>query len=413
MRVQAWAVTDVGCVKSQNEDSYLCDATQGVFVVADGVSGRAAGELASEALVAALRDQAPALVQQIEAGDALHDGAHREAVLRALMSAIAQANNQVFALGQRPEHEGGVATTLVSLWLASSVAFVAHVGDSRAYLLRGKEVFRVTEDHTYAQLLKKQSGGELTPEQERRYAHVLTRSIGTHPHVDVDVAFFDVIAGDRFLLCSDGLTDYVSGNEILSLSREQPPQTVAQQLVDLAKVRGGHDNITAVFAVFEGAGKPQKALRVSATPHLDTLKKIDFLGEIALFRDLSRVELLHILRVVYERSCEPGEVIVREGEPQGALYLIAQGQVEVRQAGQVVATLRVGENFGEQALFEHANSAADVVCTERALLLTLPHMHLEALIREEATLGNKLLWNLSRQLSSYLRRMNARVVGEG
>lgn len=406
MSYKAWGRTDLGNVKKVNEDNYISLVEQGVFVVADGVSGRDAGEVASQTVVNGFRARAGELIKFIGRENPLEDDTHREAVVSALVEVVDEVNSEVFLLGKQPEYVGGMATTMVGLLLCDNAAFVAHVGDSRVYLVRNNKIFRITEDHTYAELLKKQHGQDALPERlNKRYSHVLTRSIGSHPHVDVDVIFFDYYPGDRFLLCTDGLTDYLTGNEILAYMTSNRMEDVVDLMVDEALARGGRDNITAIAIEVDEALED----RTISMPQMDTLKKVDFLADLVLFKDLTTLELLRILRVVYEQKCEPNDVVLAESERSHSIFLIVEGEVEVRRGDQKLAVLGAGDHFGELSMFEDNASTVDVVCSQDTLLLSVPHAHFETMINENPALGNKLLWNMTRQLAQHLTNMNERV----
>ena len=406
MKFNAWISTDVGNVKTVNEDSAWALPEQGLFVVADGVSGREAGEVASLTLVREFERRAPALMDKIKERDPLKNDEHREELLRDLVELIDDINGVVYQLGQQPEYNGGIATTVVAMLVWQNAAFVAHVGDSRVYLVRNKKIFRITEDHTYAELLKKQHGAQALPERlSKRYSHVLTRSIGSHPRVDVDVIFFDFYAGDRFLLCTDGLTDYLSGQELLQAMITAPTDRVAQDLVMEAKVRGGRDNITAIFIEVEDS----PAHRTQTLPQMDTLKKVDFLGELVLFRQLTTLELLRVLRVVYEQSYADGDTIVSQGQRSDAIYLIVEGSVRVERGGKTLTTLKTGDHFGELSMFDHTTSTVDVISQGQTLVFAVPHQHFKSMIGEDHALGNKLLWNITYQLANHLTHMNQKV----
>lgn len=410
MKFNAWMHTDVGNVKPINEDSAAAHSEQGLFVVADGVSGREAGEVASQTLVEEFNKRAPALMEKLHQRDPLHNDEHREELLHDLVTLIDEINGVVYQLGQQPEYNGGIATTVVAMLLWENAALVAHVGDSRIYLVRNQKIFRITEDHTYAELLRKQHGAGALPERlSKRYSHVLTRSIGSHPHVDVDVVFFDFYAGDRFLLCTDGLTDYLNGQELLQMMTTMPTDRVASALVQEAKDRGGRDNITAIFVDVEDS----PAHRTMSLPQMDTLKKVDFLGELVLFRQLTTLELLRVLRVVYEHNYNDQELIVSEGERSDSIYLLVEGTVEVRRHGKTLATLAPGDHFGELSIFEGSTSSVDVVSVGRTLVFAVPHQHFKSMVSEDLALGNKLLWNITYQLANHLTRMNQQISAEG
>lgn len=410
--VKAWAATDVGQVKKHNEDAVFIDPVNRVFVVADGVSGRHAGEVASKEVVDYFEQHAEELRALVEQGDPLEDDIHRERVLHRLTELVQEANTRVYELGKQPDYSGGMATTVVALVLGAQAGFVAHVGDSRIYLRRGDKIFRITEDHTYAEELRKHGGDQLPASVNERFSHVLTRSIGGRPSVDVDVVFFELQPNDCFLLCSDGLTDYLSGSEILEFIQHTGPAEVVEALVAEAKDRGGHDNITGAYVSLEDSAVADDAARTTA--RIDTLKKISFLAEMSLFKGLTRMELLRMLRVIYEQTYARGEEIIRQGEAAAAIYLLVEGQVAVSRDQKLVGTFEAGEHFGEFSLFDSPASAVTIQSArDDTLVLALPIPQFQNLIQDDLVLGNKLLWNISRQLARHMEQLNERLVEEG
>ncbi len=413
MKSSAWGSSDVGNVKKQNEDSYYVSVPYKVFVVADGVSGRDAGEVASKLVVDHFDDHAAEIAALAQQGNALEDEVHREKVLQRLTEIVQSANTKVYETGKQPEYNGGMATTVVSLVLSQEAGFVAHVGDSRIYLKRDSKIFRITEDHTYAEELRKQGGDQLPESINERFSHVLTRSIGGRPKVDVDVVFFELQPKDEFILCSDGLTDYLSGSEILDYIQRYDGKAVVNALIDEAKQRGGRDNITAVYVeVTEGEDFTDNPMRTTA--RIDTMRKINFLSQMQLFKELTHVELLRMLRIVYEQSYERGDVIVEQSERSSALYLIVEGQVTISRDKKHISTLSTGEHFGELSLFENSQSSVMVHSAhDETLLLAIPIQQFRDLISEDPKLGNKLLWNVLRQLAKHMENMNELLVAEG
>jgi PPM family protein phosphatase len=222
------AATDVGRVRDGNEDAYLVDDTIGLAAVADGIGGHRAGEVASAIAIEALRA-------------AITGG-------RTLREAIEDANAAVFTKAQTDRDLRGMGTTLTAGTLvAGNTVLLGHVGDSRAYLLHDGELRQVTVDHSLVEELKQE--GKLTADEAAVHPQrsIITRSIGTDPEVDVDVYPVELSAGDRIVLCSDGLTDMVHAEDISAvLRREDDPTRAASALVDAANQAGGVDNITVV-----------------------------------------------------------------------------------------------------------------------------------------------------------------------
>jgi len=254
----AFGLTDVGRKRKHNEDAYLLDAERGLFVVADGMGGHAAGEVASRLTVES--------IQEFIAGtEDDHDNTwpfgynNRYSVDgNRLSTAVERANEKVMrAVVNKPELKG-MGTTVVAALFDEKRATLVHVGDSRAYLLRDAELRRLTDDHSWVQ--EQVNAGILSEDEAKSHPlkNVVTRALGGSPHVSVDLIEVPVHAGDRFLLCSDGLTGMVGDEEIHERFRsgEAAPSAV-KKLVDMANERGGVDNITAIVVDVESDEAPK------------------------------------------------------------------------------------------------------------------------------------------------------------
>ncbi len=237
-------LSDVGLRRANNQDSY-CVALAGdqgdferrghLFMVADGMGAHAAGELASKIAVDVVSLTYRKLLDQ----------SPPEAVL----SAVLEANHQIHTRGQASLDFRGMGTTATTLLLLPTGALVAHVGDSRAYRLRGGQIEQLTFDHSLVWEMR--ASGHLPENETPGYIskNIITRSLGPSPTVQVDLEGpYQVQAGDAFLLCSDGLSNQVKDDEIGMVLGCLPPAEAAQTLIDLACLRGGPDNITAVVA---------------------------------------------------------------------------------------------------------------------------------------------------------------------
>jgi serine/threonine protein phosphatase PrpC len=250
------ALTDIGLLRSRNEDSFsVTDLTTGeaefeadttphklgergaLLVVADGMGGAAAGKLASEMTVSALRD---ALI---------HDYSTVSLSAR-LAHATEAANRQVYEFAEQNPELTGMGTTLTAVLVQNNSAFISQVGDSRAYLIRDEKIHQLTKDQTLVQRLL--DDGKITPAEALNYSkHVILQAIGPSPTVDYALGAIDLQHNDFLLLCSDGLTGNVNSDEILDAVRNSPTLSDAcAQLIDLANGKGGDDNITVVLAKF-------------------------------------------------------------------------------------------------------------------------------------------------------------------
>jgi serine/threonine protein phosphatase PrpC len=228
--------TDVGIVRSGNEDNYLMIPDRAVFIVADGMGGHAAGEVASEMAVRIIAD---------ELGDtgSLDDVAASER----MRHAIRLANTTIFERTLTEHDKRGMGTTATTLVLSGRRYLIGQVGDSRAYLLRDGELVQLTKDHSYVQELV--DAGYLSPEDARThpYSNVITRCVGANDDVAPDTYIGFLRPGDLFLLASDGLTGMIDDPQLHRLLQASPePQQVVDALVAEANRQGGLDNITAI-----------------------------------------------------------------------------------------------------------------------------------------------------------------------
>lgn len=246
MRRIGVGLSDVGRRRIANEDAFFADDELGLYIVADGMGGHAAGEIASQEAV----DTVHGMVRRDYASvQALIDGDETEPsirkVLRLLESAAQAATYMVFGLAQHDPDQQGMGTTLSILLLADRFAITAQVGDSRIYLVRGGGATQLTEDHTLVAWQLKQ--GIISPEEALVSPHknVITRAVGSREYVQADTGFLEVQPGDMFLVCSDGLHGYVKDDEIAGIA-ELGPEVAVRRFVEMANSRGGRDNITAV-----------------------------------------------------------------------------------------------------------------------------------------------------------------------
>ena len=248
MEIDAYARTDTGPVRDSNEDAFLVDLDNGIFVIADGMGGHAAGEVASAMavetahaiLIGAEDPDETRLVRDVEAIDSA------DVLRERLRYAMNQASVTIRRESEgRPETKG-MGTTLVVAMIEGDQAHLAHVGDSRAYLWREGRLVRLTRDHTVVQ--QEIDAGRLTPELARLvpHKHILTQSVGYHGPVEPDTTTRWLEKGDVFLLCTDGLTDPLDDDAIAKIVGSTPLETLPDVLVDAALAGGGEDNITVL-----------------------------------------------------------------------------------------------------------------------------------------------------------------------
>jgi PPM family protein phosphatase len=246
MKVVSAGLTDVGRKRNHNEDSFLIDEELQLFVVADGMGGHAGGgrasSLAVETIDRELRQSRDGKDNPFLVEASLQDSPLPEVI----RSAVERACQTIFTTAQEDPRLAGMGTTVISLLIRSDHAFFAHVGDSRAYLIRGDLIQQISEDHS---LVNEQiKAGMITPEEAKhsRYKNIITRSVGFEEEVQVDVMGLVCEPMDTFLLCSDGLANMIEDRELLEVVRHTPFEDIPKKLVEIANDRGGDDNITVI-----------------------------------------------------------------------------------------------------------------------------------------------------------------------
>ena len=246
MRFSCAARTDVGVVRSGNEDSYMMASDRGLFVVADGMGGHAAGEVASEMA-------ARMVAEEFRPARGMTD----DELMAQMVGAIRAANAAIFRRTLQEHDKRGMGTTTTALNLLPRRYLIGQVGDSRAYLLRGNVLTQLTKDHSYVQ--EQVDAGRLTPEAARThpYANVITRCVGSSGDVVPDLYFGTLEAEDLLLLASDGLTGMLDDEDVAEVMRSGLPlEEMVDKLIADANRRGGLDNITTILVRIEEVAAP-------------------------------------------------------------------------------------------------------------------------------------------------------------
>jgi PPM family protein phosphatase len=395
--IRFWPATDVGRVRDHNEDSFLVDKKLHLFVVCDGMGGHAAGEVASSLAAHTMREVLAGQRERLLEYEQGHGGTTREDVLSLLEASVQQACLAVNTAGQEDEGKRGMGTTLEALLILGNRGFIAHVGDSRIYLFRQGSVHQLTEDHSLINELLKR--GRLTRDQidKVQYKNAVTRAVGVYESVEVDTFDFDVLAGDRFLLCTDGLSEYLEDAEIPTLFEETPEADLSQGLVDLANERGGKDNITALVVRVPDAeaGVDKLAREVNL--------KLEILHKMPLFRFLSYQEVVRVLNITNVCEYQPGDAVVHEGEEGDQLFIVLTGKVKVHSGEATYTELGQGQHFGEMALVDKAERSASVTAVEPSKLLSIRRREFFDMVRKDHDVAVKLLWSFLGVLAQRLR----------
>lgn len=396
LRVHSAALSDTGKHRGNNEDAYIADPALGLFAVADGMGGHAGGEVASQLAIALLKEAAA------RAPDAAYlqspSVAHRRALLGWLAQTVEAINEALLERARQDRKLHGMGCTLDVALVRAGGLFLAHVGDSRTYLLRGGVLRQVTEDHTLGQGLL--SAGVLSAEDVARHPqrNVLTRALGPFPAVQVDTSFLELAAGDLFLLCSDGLHGEVSDEGIQRLllgARER----AAPPLVQAALDGGGRDNVTVVVLGVAQCPAERPSL-------IGSQRARDALAQSPLFRRLTEAELLRVQKIAVVQEVAAGAAVVGPDLPADALYVVVDGELSVHREEVSVGVLRCGDPFGSMALVE-APSDVVVRAETPARLLSFPLAEVRELFVTDPVLAAKLARGALERTAERLARVSA------
>jgi PPM family protein phosphatase len=256
VQIVSGGVTSVGRVRANNEDSFRIVEDLNLFVLSDGMGGEAHGEVASALAVETVVKHC----QETESDPAMTVFGDMPAKwsekTRRLSSAVHLANQSIFDSAQKNPEQHGMGATITAMWINDSAISIAHVGDSRAYLLRSGTLQQLTRDHSL--VAEQVRRGILTPAEAERseMQSVLLRALGAHPEIEVDAEEHPLFGRDILLMCSDGLTRMVTEPEIAgTLQAEPDPTKAAQRLVDLANEQGGADNVTVIVVRADAPSK--------------------------------------------------------------------------------------------------------------------------------------------------------------
>ncbi|MEI6805539.1 MAG: Stp1/IreP family PP2C-type Ser/Thr phosphatase [Myxococcaceae bacterium] len=235
--MKSFALSDLGKKRERNEDAYLCISDSNLYVVADGMGGHVGGQRASQLATESVKALVLEHISEIQSAE----------IAQLMADSLRAASKRIHEETRIHPELKGMGTTVTALMIHEQEATVAHVGDSRAYLIREGEIQQLSEDHSLVQ--EQFRAGLISLEQARhsRYRNIITRSIGFEDDVDVDMMVVHTQPADIFLLCTDGLTTLVEDSDILRIILQNSPETAGQKLIDLANERGGNDNITVVL----------------------------------------------------------------------------------------------------------------------------------------------------------------------
>jgi serine/threonine protein phosphatase PrpC len=402
--IRFYAATDVGKVRDHNEDNFLVDKKLALFVVADGMGGHAAGEVASAIAVRTVHEEIrreKELLDDYVSGAVGASKVTTKDVVALIEHAVQRACSKIHQEALNDPNKRGMGTTLSALLVLRHQGFIAHVGDSRIYLARAGRTQQVTEDHTvFNELIKR---GKLTREQIEKVQqkNAITRAVGVYERVEVDTLVIELIAGDTIVLASDGLHGYLDAPDELNAPLSLDGDASVKALVQLANDRGGRDNITTIVVKVgeEGAVDAAQAKRLAL--------KRDVLANMPLFARLTERELLRVMQAVQVREFGDGETVIREGDKGDELFIVLEGKVRVSRGEQMLTQLGQGEHVGEMALIRSVPRSASVTAIGPAELIAIRRADFFEILRKEHEVAVKMLWQFLGVLADRLDRTSS------
>ncbi len=395
MQVKHAGRTDVGLVRRQNEDSHFIDPQLQLFIVCDGVGGRAGGSEASRIAcehIAAEVAKSRNLIRDFAANAGT---ATRRDLGTMLETAISTASAAVRRAAAVNPDFNGMATTNVTLLVAGGHAFIGHVGDSRVYLVRQGVMHPLTEDHSVMNDMKRRGRGPERGQIGQAFTEALSRALGVLDSARVDSIDLELIPGDRFILCSDGIHGVLGDDQMQVVVPRGTVEEVADDLIEAALQRGAPDNATAIVLDVLDDQSTDRAMLVR--------RRLEALQGVSMFRYLPYADLIRVAGIATERVVKPGTELCTEGEFGESLFIILEGSATVLKGdGVTIAELHPGQHIGEMSLIERAPRSATVRSKTAMSVLVIERDAFFGLLSEEQT-AVKLLWGLVRMLNARLR----------
>ncbi len=392
---QAVAVTHAGRKMSRNEDGVMQVPEVPLYAVVDGTGGTEAADVALDVLrenKRALFDQIQLVADDPRTSTRLAVGQLFERVFDAASASIRDAARRL----QRPK----LAAAMVAATVVDRFAYIAHVGDARAYLLRDGDLWALTTDHTVA--MAQLVGGHITEDEYRTspFQKTLTQALGPTAKLDVEFAEVWLAPGDVLLLCSDGLHRMVSDAVICDTLHEHGVRDASRELIHQALRAGGADNISLIGLEIAGSTGPSSTKSVAET-----------LRGVFLFQDLTEADRVSVAPYLEEVTFDPGEAIVTEGAKGDSFFILVSGEVRVTRGRTFLTDIGPGGEFGELALVgqgEHRRSAT-VTALTRARLFELSRARFHEILRAKPAMAARLLLPLLDRVGSRLTDLTERL----
>ncbi len=399
---KAWGGTDLGRKRKKNEDYALIDELNGLFIVADGMGGGEKGGEASRIAVESIRST---LFNEMDILKRFGENPTKKnymEVQKLIHRAVLRAHTNIRKIAKDLPKGKYMGTTVTALIICGRMGVVAHVGDSRLYRIRDNQVRQLTRDHSL--IAEKVRRGELTEEQAKRAKgkNVLLQALGVSPKIELDIGYLTIKPGDQFLICTDGLHNYLVEDEIITIFQEPDGERLIPRLIDSANQRGGKDNITAITIRVSSPWDNVDATQLDMGP--------DILSSLRLLQGMSIEEAMSFLSLGVLKAYIGSEVIVHEEKPFEGLYLLLDGRAQVTRQGVWLATYTHGYFFGEASLLGPAISPITVRCEREGVrVLFFPADKFVKVLETNPAVGYKVLWNIFREQAASQRDLIIRL----
>ena len=379
--------TDVGRRRKNNEDAIVSNDELGLYAVSDGMGGQAAGEVASAQTVASITDVILTGIATV---------ANRDDAIALVTAAVERANQDVYARAKNERDKAGMGCTLTMALVRDDFAIIGHVGDSRGYLVRAGDAAVLTMDHTVAEEMRR-AHPQMADEVARGpFGASLSRYVGMQPEVRADVFAVDLVAGDKLLLCSDGLSRYIPSQQwLVDMLNGSALGAIAEELVEHALAAGGHDNISVVLV----SGETLSKTRVRA---LSLVGMQQGLSATFLFQGLSRGLMLRVAGHTEIEQVEAGVVLQRQGSQVDRLFMVLAGTVDIMRGDKCIGQLGVGEHTGATTLLHPRAARSSLRASGPATVAIFRRRSFWRLCKARPRLGVNLMERLVRRLSREL-----------
>lgn len=401
MRYISHSSTRVGTHRSANQDVIAIDDELGVYILCDGMGGTAGGGIAATLAAKSCMDYLAARSATLK--EIAENKAPSARLIELAQAAVEDANHRVHTHTQEHPELGGSGTTIVVLIVAGNCGVCAHVGDSRLYAFRGKQLLQLTKDHSLAQDLIDRGVLDKANLDTFRFKHVLSRAVGLLPAVSVDTLHFEIIPGDQFVLASDGISSANASAALASCEANCSASELLTTLTSLADQSGADDDISAVVVEASDTESNQESHIARAE---ELVLKTSVLLDLYLFQSLDLRNILRIVDAAELVSCNQGDIVVAQGEPEVSLYMILDGIFHVEVDGQRIAELSRGNHFGEMALLTSNPRSATVRAATQGRVLRLSADEFHKFVQEHPQDGIRMISALARELSARLKLTN-------